>query len=74
MSELGKRLVSLISTRSSTQEADPEFDLIHEVMRQTDRLNLADVPGRVDRLIKQHGSAERALAALEHETTTGRSD
>jgi hypothetical protein len=72
MSDLGKKLVSLISTRSSTQDPDPGFDLIVEVMRHTDRRYLADVPKRVDGLIKQYGSAEGALAALEHDAS-GRS-
>jgi hypothetical protein len=72
MSELSKKLVSIISTRSSTQDPDPEFDLIIAVMRQTDRLYLADVPDKVARLKEQHGSAEGALAALEHEAS-GRS-
>jgi hypothetical protein len=73
MSELGKRLVSLISTRASTQEPDPEFDLIHEVMRRSERRDYAGVLLRVGRLIHEHGSAESALAALEHEAT-GRSE
>ena len=71
---LGERLISLISTRSSTQDADPEFDLVVEVMRRTDRRDLAEVPRRVAHLKEQHGSAERALAALEHESATERSE
>ena len=77
MSTLGRSLLSLISTRTSTDEPDPVFDLTHEVMRQTDRWNLADVPAKVDKLIQQHGSAESALAALEHEAApeaSGRSE
>ena len=72
MGVLGKKLISLISTRSSTEEADPEFDLAFEVWRRTG--NYADVPERVARLIEQHGSAEAALAAFDHESATERSE
>ena len=69
MGDLGKRLVSLISTRASTQEPDPDFDLIHEVMRRSERRDITGVLLRVGRLIHEHGSAEAALAALDHEAT-----
>jgi hypothetical protein len=66
-STLGKDLISLISTRASSEDADPLFDLTFEVWRRNG--NYLDVPQRVDDLIKQHGSAEQALAALAHEAT-----
>jgi hypothetical protein len=76
MSTLGSTLISLISTRSSTEGPDPYFDLAVEVLRSR-RWSLADVPDQVTRLIEQHGSAEQALAALEHEAwpeASGRSE
>jgi hypothetical protein len=71
MSELGKKLIDLISTRSSTQEPDPEFDLTLEMLRR--ERDLTEALLRKDQLIEAYGSAEAALAALEHEAT-GRSD
>ena len=71
MSTLSKQLISLISTRSSTQDPDPEFDLTLEMLRR--ERDLTEALLRKDQLIEAYGSAEAALAALEHEAT-GRSD
>jgi hypothetical protein len=76
MSTLASTLISILSTRASSEEADPDLDLLIEVLRQR-RLGVADVPGEYDRLVKEHGSAEQALAVLEHEVwpeASGRSE
>jgi hypothetical protein len=44
------------------------FDLLVEVLGRTDPRALADAQEKMDALLKQHGSAEKALAALEHES------
>ena len=67
MSTLGKQLISLISTRSSTQEPDPEFDLTLEMLRR--ERDLTEALLRKDQLIAAYGSAEAAMAALDHEAT-----
>jgi hypothetical protein len=67
VSTLSKQLISLISTRSSTQEPDPEFDLTLEMLRR--ERDLTEALLRKDQLIAAYGSAEAALAVLEHETT-----
>jgi hypothetical protein len=70
VSERSDQLASIISTRSSTQEADPELDLTFAMLR---RYDLSEALLRKDRMVEQHGSAEAAMAALDHEAT-GRSD
>jgi hypothetical protein len=67
VSTLSKQLISLISTRSSTQEPDPEFDLTLEMLRR--ERDLTEALLRKDQLIAAYGSAEAALAVLEHEVT-----
>jgi hypothetical protein len=66
MSVLSGVLVSILSTRSSTQDADPQFDLLVEAIRRTNTIKGA--PDRVAQWERVHGSAEKALAALEHES------
>jgi hypothetical protein len=67
VSTLSEQLVSIITTRSSTQEPDPEFDLTLEMLRR--ERDLTEALLRKDQLIEVYGSAEAALAVLEHEAT-----
>jgi hypothetical protein len=55
---LGRQLLSIAS-----EEADP-------MLRQTDRRNWGGVPDRVDQMIGLRGSAEKALAEIDHQATT----
>jgi hypothetical protein len=73
VSTLSEQLISIISTRASSQGADPELDLTIEMLRR--HRDLTEVLLRKDQLIEQHGSAEKALAVLEHEfEASGRSE
>jgi hypothetical protein len=67
MSVLSGMLVSILSTRSSTQDADPEFDLLVEAIRRTN--STKEALDRAAQWEREHGSAEKALAAFEHEAT-----
>ena len=67
VSTLSEQLVSIITTRSSTQEPDPEFDLTLEMLRR--ERDLTEALLRKDQLIAAYGSAEAAMAALDHEAT-----